>query len=355
MQKNASVSTGRATERKLVRVLRGSRSEPPSVWLMRQAGRYLPEYRAIRQKAASFLDFCYTPELAVEATLQPIRRFGFDAAILFCDILVIPDALGAGVRFVEGEGPRLDPITSADGLAENAEDAVAEKLAPVYRAVREIRAALPEETALIGFAGAPWTVATYMVEGGSSRDFATIKSLMWRDPAGFARLIDRLVDATVAHLSRQAEAGVDALQLFDSWAGVLPAPEFRRWCIEPTRRIVDRLRESFPGLPIIGFPRGAGAMIEDFVQGAGVDAVSLDSAVPLRTAASLQGRLTVQGNLDPVLLMTGGDMFRQRVSETVSALAAGAHVFNLGHGILPATPPDHVAELVEIIRASTGA
>ena len=265
---------------------------------------------------------------------------------------MIPDALGAGVRFVEGEGPKLDPVLSADGLATDADAAVAGKLDPVYRAVREIRASLPAETALIGFAGAPWTVATYMVEGGSSRDFATIKSLMWREPSAFARLIDLLVDATVAHLTRQVEAGVDTLQVFDSWAGVLPAPEFRRWCIDPTRRIVDRVKARFPEMPIIGFPRGAGAMIEDFVQGTGVDAVSLDSSLPLRTAAALQGRVTVQGNLDPVLLMTGGDMFRQRVSETVSALAGGPHVFNLGHGILPSTPPDNVAQLVEIVRES---
>jgi uroporphyrinogen decarboxylase len=352
VQKEAPVISGSRAGRKLVQVLRGQRMEPPPVWLMRQAGRYLPEYRAIRAKAPRFLDFCYTPELAIEATLQPIRRFGLDAAILFCDILVIPDALGAEVGFVEGEGPRLTPIASADGLATDAPAAVAAKLEPVYQAVRGVRELLPDATALIGFAGAPWTVATYMVEGGPSRDFATVKSLMWSDPAAFGGLIQRLVDATVAHLGAQIEAGVDAVQIFDSWAGVLPAPEFRRWCIEPTRRIVDRLKALFPDVPVIGFPRGAGAMIDDFVQGAQVDAVSIDSSMPLRTAAAMQARVAVQGNLDPVLLMTGGDAFRQRVSETVSALAGGAHVFNLGHGILPPTPPEHVAELVSIVRGA---
>ncbi len=352
MHKDASVISADRPNRHLVRTLRGQRMEPPPIWLMRQAGRHLPEYRKIRAQAASFLDFCYTPELAIEATLQPIRRYGFDAAILFCDILVIPDALGAKVRFVEGEGPKLEPITSAEGLATDAVSAVGEKLAPVYEAVREIRAALPNPTALIGFAGAPWTVATYMVEGGSSRDFAATKTLMWSEPAAFGRLIQLLVDATVAHLSAQAEAGVDAVQIFDSWAGVLPAPEFRRWCIDPTRKIVDRMKQRFPDLPIIGFPKGAGAMIEDFVQGAGVDGVSVDSSMPLRTAAAMQARVAVQGNLDPILLMTGGDAFRQRVSETLSALSGGPHIFNLGHGILPATPIDHVMELVDIVRGA---
>lgn len=348
---NATVlEADRQSERALIKVLGGHRVDPPPVWLMRQAGRYLPEYRALRKTARNFLDFCYTPELAIEATLQPIRRFDLDAAILFCDILVIPDALGVDVQFVEGEGPKLVPLQSVSTLTSDVDSAVGEKLAPVYTAIEAIRAALPDDKTLIGFAGAPWTVATYMIEGGSSRDFAATKTLMWSDPVEFGRLIDILVEASIIHLSAQIRAGADVVQIFDSWSGVLPAPEFRRWCIEPTRRIVDALKSVFPDLPVIGFPRGAGAMIEDFVQGSGVDGVSLDSSMPLRTAAALQPRVAVQGNLDPILLMTGGDAFQQRISETISALSGGPHIFNLGHGVLPSTPPDHVQALVDMVR-----
>jgi uroporphyrinogen decarboxylase len=320
---------------------------------MRQAGRYLPEYRALRAKAPDFLAFCYSPAMAVEATLQPIRRYGFDAAILFSDILVVPHALGVGVAFKEGEGPVLDPIRDAGGVAALKPGRVRGFLAPVYEAVASLRAKLPAETALIGFAGAPWTVASYVVEGGSSRDYRQAKQWMWRDPAGFAALIDLIVGATIEHLSAQAEAGAEALQVFDSWAGTLAEPEFRRWSIVPTRRIVDGVRARHPGVKIIGFPRGqSGAALLEYAVDSGVDAVSLDTAGADLDGVQVQGLKPVQGRLDPILLVSGGEALRRRTREILSAFRRGAHVFNLGHGIVPETPPEHVAELVALVRGS---
>lgn len=336
----------------LLRVLQGEALNPPPFWLMRQAGRYLPEYRELRLKAGSFLDLCYRPDLATEATLQPIRRFGMDAAILFSDILVVPDALGRAVSFREGEGPVLAPVRSIDEIEGLAVERVAERLAPVYEAVDRIRALLPAETALIGFAGAPWTVATYMVEGGGGSDFAAVKGWAFRDPDVFQALIDRLTEATIIHLSQQVAAGAEAVQLFDSWAGILPEAAFRRWVIEPTKRVVAGLRERHPGVPIIGFPRGAGLMYRSYFLETKVSAVSLDTTVPCGIAQkTLQSVGPVQGNLDPLLLVAGGAALDEAVHAILDAFAGGPFIFNLGHGIVPATPVEHVARLAELVRA----
>ena len=334
----------------LLRVLAGETLDPPPVWLMRQAGRYLPEYRALRAKSGSFLEFCYTPAAAAEATLQPIRRFGFDAAILFSDILVVADGLGARVEFREGEGPVLEPVT-AESLRTLTLARVRPHLAPVYETVKRVRAALEPACALIGFAGAPWTVACYMAEGGGSRDFAGPKAWMWRDPASFGALIDLLVEATVEHLAAQIEAGADCVQIFDSWAGILPDEEIRRWVIEPTVRIASALKKRHPSARIIGFPRGAGTMLDDYARESGLDAVGLDYTVPLLAGRTLQARLPVQGNLDPILLLAGGSAMESRIREIRKTLSRKPHIFNLGHGVLPQTPPEHVAALVAAVRA----
>ena len=332
----------------ILRALRGEAMEKPPVWLMRQAGRYLPEYRALRARAKDFLTFCLTPELAAEATLQPIRRFGLDGAILFADILIVPHALGQEVGFREGEGPVLAPIEDAASLRV---EGVASRIEPVLRTLRQVKPALPPETTLIGFAGAPWTVATYMVEGGSSRDFARVKRWAFADPIRFAGLIDCIVEATIIYLAAQIEAGAEALQLFDSWAGVLPEREFRRWVIEPTRRVVSALKARHPSIPLIGFPRGAGVLYEAYRRETGVDAVSLDPGVPLAWARErLQAVGPVQGNLDPMLLVVGGTQMEEAVRAIRGELGAGPFVFNLGHGIVPETPPEHVARLVELVR-----
>ena len=326
---------------------------PPPVWLMRQAGRYLPEYRDIRGKVGGFLELCYTPELAVEVTLQPIRRYGFDAAILFSDILVVPDALGQQVRFEEGEGPKLDPVRDMKTLARLSDEGMHDHLAPVYETVQRLAQALPEEVALIGFAGAPWTVATYMVEGGSSRDFAATRRWSLVDPEGFGKLIDVVTAATADYLCRQVEAGAEAIQLFDSWAGVLPDDAFERWVIEPNARIVSAVKARFPDIPVIGFPRGAGVLYERFIEQTGVDAVSLDTTVPLSWAAErLQPKATVQGNLDPQVLLAGGAALDHRTREIMTTLGHGPFIFNLGHGIIKETPPEHVSRLLQVIRGS---
>ncbi len=315
---------------------------------MRQAGRYLPEYRALRAQARDFIEFCLTPELAAEATLQPVRRFGMDAAIVFADILLVPQALGQRVEFGE-DGPVLESIAEGTGIVGLRPRGLS-GLEPVYETLRRCRAALPPETALIGFAGSPWTVATYMVEGGSSRDFRRIKAWAYRDPPGFAALIEVLVEATVVYLSGQISAGADVVQLFDSWAGVLPDSGFERWVIDPTRRITARLKQSFPTVPIIGFPRGAGLLYQRYVSETGVDAVGLDTTVPINFARDhLQGRVVVQGNLDPVALMVGGSVLAQGVREIRDALGGGPFIFNLGHGVLPQTLPENVALLARLL------
>lgn len=340
----------RMTDKPLLRVLAGETLDPPPWWLMRQAGRYLPEYRALRARASDFVELCLTPSLAAEATLQPIRRYGMDAAILFSDILLVPRALGQALAFDEG-GPRLAPLDSTGGVA-RLDPAVAGKLAPVGEAVQRVCAALPQRTALIGFAGAPWTVAAYMIEGGTSRDFHRARTWMYRDPVGFAALIDVITESTIAFLALQIAAGVEAVQLFDSWAGVLGEAGFERWVIAPTRRIVEALKHRHPDIPVIGFPRGAGLMYERYVAGTGVTAIGLDTAVPPAFARdSLQPRAAVQGNLDPVQLLVGGDGLTAAVANLRRELGGGPYVFNLGHGVLPETPPDHVATVGRLLAA----
>ena len=342
-------------DKAIVRVLEGQRLARPPVWLMRQAGRYLPEYRAARERAGGFLELCLTPALAADVTLQPVRRFALDAAILFSDILVIPYALGQAVRFSEGEGPLLDAFHDVASLTRLSNTHLQERLAPIYEAVERVAAALPAETVLIGFAGAPWTVASYMVEGGTSRDFAAVKAWAFGRPEEFSQLIGLLVQATTDYLVQQVKAGAEVLQLFDSWAGALPEAGFDRWCVEPVREIVRRVRSACPDVPIIGFPRGAGMGYMRFVERTGVHGVSLDPAVPLAWAArELQPRCALQGNLDPALLLVGGGPMRQQADRILAAWGQGPFIFNLGHGVLPTTPPEHVAELVEFIRAWGG-
>ena len=336
-----------------LRALAGEVVTPPPIWLMRQAGRYLPEYRDIRTRSSEFLDFCYSPDLAVEATLQPIRRFDFDASILFSDILVVPDALGQDVAFREGEGPVLAPLETAADISRLDLIGLTDRLAPVYEIVERVRAGLPGSVALIGFAGAPWTLATYMIEGRGGSDFGTVRRWAYSGDS-FAALIDLLVDAVVDHLTAQIRHGAEAVQLFDSWAGVLSESQFRHWVITPTREIVRRLGDAFPGVPVIGFPRGAGALFAAYVRETGVAAVSLDSGVPLSWAAdTLQPLCTVQGNLDNLALIAGGEVMELETRRILDALSKGPFVFNLGHGVLPDTSPEHVAELVALVRGAS--
>jgi uroporphyrinogen decarboxylase len=346
--------TAEQTNKPVLRVLAGETLDRPPWWLMRQAGRYLPEYRAVREKAGDFITLCLTPELAAEVTLQPIRRFGMDAAILFSDLPLVCLAMGQSLSYGD-HGPVLNAIADVSGVASLSAVAVEGRLAPVGEAARRVRERLPDETALIGFAGAPWTVATYMVEGGTSRDFHRAKSWAYHDPSGFAALIDRIGEATLAFLSVQIKGGVEAVQLFDSWAGALSADGFERWVIAPTRQLVGALKARFPEIPVIGFPRGAGLMYERYASGTGVDAIGLDTAVPLVFARdTAQTRLPIQGNLDPVLLRVGGEPMRRAVNELRTTLASAPYIFNLGHGVLPDTPPEHVAELARILSGTTG-
>lgn len=338
------------TQSPLLRVLAGETLDTPPVWLMRQAGRYLPEYRALRAQAGSFVDLCLTPELATEVTLQPIRRYGFDAAILFSDILMVPYGLGRPLRFEEGRGPVLEPVNTRSAIPVFDPDGFHGTLAPIYETVARTRGALGPETALIGFAGAPWTVASYMVEGGSSRDFAALKLWAFRDPQGFAALIDVLVEATVGYLDRQIQAGAQVVKLFDSWAGSAPETLFERWVVQPTAAIVQRLREIHPTVPVIGFARGAGVQTRGYGAASGVTALALDSGIPLAMACALQAERPVQGNLDPIALVAGGDALAVETDRILEALAGGPFVFNLGHGIVPHTPPEHVAALVARVR-----
>ena len=338
-------------QKAFLRALAGETLSPPPFWLMRQAGRYLPEYRKLRAGCNGFLDLCYTPEKATEVTLQPLRRYNFDAAILFSDILVIPDALGQSVAFKEGEGPKLNPIRDAAGLAILSKDKLQSHLAPVFETVSRLSKAIPETTALIGFAGSPWTVATYMVEGAGSKEFVETKKLAYGQPIVFKALIDLLVDATGDYLISQIDHGAEVIQLFDSWAGVLPEEEFSKWVIEPTAKLVARIKAERPGIPVIGFPRGAGALLLPFVERTGVDAVSLDTSVPLEWAAKhIQPKVTVQGNLDPVMLIAGGEAMDHAIDHILKTLGKGPFIFNLGHGILPSTPPENVAHLADRVK-----
>ncbi len=332
-------------------VLSGRPQAIPPVWFMRQAGRYLPEYRALREKAGSFLKLCFTPEMAAEVTLQPIRRFGFDAAILFSDILVVPHALGRHVTFEAGEGPRLDPLDDAaklNALSETADDAV---FAPVYEAVRQVKAALPDNVALLGFCGAPWTVATYMVAGRGTPDQAPARLMAYRESEAFGRMIDILVAVSSRYLVEQLRAGAEAVQIFDTWAGVLPPAEFARWCVEPVRQMIANVRAEIPDAKIIGFPRGAGASLGIYVDAVPVNAVSIDwTAEPGFIRERVQNKIAVQGNLDPLALLAGGEALNRAVDGILENFAKGPFIFNLGHGILPETPIAHVEQTLRRIR-----
>lgn len=338
-----------------IEVLAGQRQAVPPLWMMRQAGRYLPEYRALREKAGSFLNLCFTPEYAAEVTVQPIRRFSFDAAIIFSDILVIPHALGRSVRFEAGEGPRLDPLDTPDKAATLATEADFGKLEPVYEALRRVRAELDPKIALIGFCGAPWTVATYMVAGQGTPDQAPARMMAYRHPEAFAKIIDVLVENSIQYLAGQLKAGADALQIFDTWAGVLPPREFERWSIGPTRRIVEGVRRHVPDAKIIGFPRGAAGLLPAYVEATGVNAVSIDwTAEPAMIRDRVQSKVAVQGNLDPLVLIAGGAALDRAVDEVLANYGKGRLIFNLGHGIQPETPIAHVEQMVRRVREYKG-
>jgi uroporphyrinogen decarboxylase len=320
---------------------------------MRQAGRYLPEYRALREKAGDFLTLCFTPELAAEVTLQPVRRFGFDAAILFSDILVIPHALGQLVRFTAGEGPQLDPIADRQALTRLKLELDHSVLAPVYEAIRQVKASLAPNVALLGFCGAPWTVASYMIAGQGTPDQQPARMFAYADPEAFAGLIDKLVDASASYLIRQLQAGVDAVQIFDTWAGVLPAEELARWCIGPTQRIIMKVRSHVPGAKVIGFPRGIGAGLLRYVEDVPIDAVGLDWTADLAFVRDqIQWRVPVQGNLDPLALLAGGAALDRGIDNVLEAFSERPFIFNLGHGILPQTPIAHVEQMLERVRRS---
>lgn len=336
----------------LLETLKGNPGDRVPFWFMRQAGRYLPEYREVRATTKSFMDFCYSPDKAAEVTLQPIRRYGMDGAILFADILVVPDALGQDVWFESGVGPQLTPVKNIEDFSKLSLAGFHDKAGAVYETVARLKNALPAETTLLGFAGAPWTVATYMIEGAGSKDHAAARQMGYGNPELFDKIISLLVDATSEYLCHQIEAGADAVQIFDSWSAALPEPAFESWVIKPTKAIVDRVRARHPETPIIGFPRLCGAQYAHFVSGTGVDAVSLDTGVPLSWATEhLQPKVCVQGNIDPHLVVAGGTPMVDEANRILDALKAGPHVFNLGHGFVPETPPENVARLSETIRA----
>jgi uroporphyrinogen decarboxylase len=341
------------THKLLLRALAGETLPTPPIWMMRQAGRYLPEYRATRAQAGDFLSLCYTPDLAAEVTLQPIRRFGFDAAILFADILLLPHALGAELWFEPGEGPRLSTITGPEGLrALKGKDDIHAQLAPVYETLRILARELPPETALIGFAGAPWTVASYMIAGRGTPDQGPAHALKAADRATFAALIDILTEASIEYLSAQVAAGAEVIKLFDSWAGSLKGQDFTDFAVAPTARIITALKARHPGLPVIAFPREAGPRYVGFARATGADCVALDSSVSADwAAANVQKDGCVQGNLDPRHMVSGGQALVDETLRIARAFAGGPHVFNLGHGITPEASPDNVALMVETLRS----
>jgi uroporphyrinogen decarboxylase len=350
-QKKKPWTPARKETPKFIEALGGKAHDAPPLWLMRQAGRYLPEYREVRAQAGSFLDLCYNPKLAAEVTLQPIRRFGFDAAIIFSDILVVPHALGQHVEFLEGEGPRLDPVSTAADLRKLSIDHSSKRFDFVYEAIEKTTAGLDAQTPLIGFCGAPWTVASYMVEGGGSPDQRAVKLLAYRSPKVFSAILDILVKISSVYLIGQVNAGVHALQIFDSWAGSLADNDFSAFVIEPTARIVQLVKAVHPAIPIIGFPRGSSAQYHRYAAETGVDALGCDTAAPLSTMAEMQAKLPVQGNLDPLLLLAGGDAMERRVRAILDSLSQRPFIFNLGHGILPETPVENVERLIGLVRA----
>lgn len=342
------------TDKLLLRALAGETLEVPPIWMMRQAGRYLPEYRATREKAGDFLSLCYTPELAAEVTLQPIRRYGFDAAILFADILLIPDALGSDLWFVTGEGPRLSTIKSAEDFSKlkGAED-VHEHLSPVYETLRILRRELPDETALIGFAGAPWTVATYMIAGRGTPDQGPAHTLKAENRELFDAIIDRLSEATIAYLSAQIDAGAEVVKLFDSWAGSLNGQDFEDYALAPTKRIISALKAKHPTIPVIAFPREAGERYVGFANATGADCVALDNSVDAAWAAeNVQNDGCVQGNLASSHMVTGGEDLVSETRRIVDAFSGGPHIFNLGHGITPDADPENVQLMIDTVRGT---
>ena len=339
-------------DKTMLRALAGEALPKPPVWLMRQAGRYLPEYRATRAEAGDFLSLCYNPDLAAEVTLQPIRRYGFDASILFADILLIPDALGADLWFVTGEGPRLSTITGPEGLsALKSVDAIHETLSPIYETVKILARELPAETTLIGFAGAPWTVATYMIAGRGTPDQAPAHALKDSDPATFDGLMALLTAATIEYLSAQIDAGAEVVKIFDSWAGSLKGEDFDRYALQPAMEITAAIKARHKGVPVIVFPREAGDKYVGFLKATGADALAIDTSVDAKWAAThLQPDGCVQGNLDPKLMVTGGAALKSEARRIIDALSGGPHIFNLGHGITPDADPDNVHKLLEEIR-----
>jgi uroporphyrinogen decarboxylase len=342
-------------DKPLLRVLAGESLSVPPIWLMRQAGRYLPEYRKIREGAESFLSLCFNPQLAAEVTLQPIRRFGFDAAIIFSDILVVPHALGQRVTFEVGEGPRLDALSEPNALGRLRPAIDHAALAPVYEMIGRVKLELPPAVALLGFCGAPWTLATYMIAGRGTADQLPARMFAYHYPQAFAELIDRLVDASSDYLIHQFEAGADAVQIFDTWAGILPDDEFGKWCIDPIGRIVAKVRSRIPAARIIGFPRGAGTRLGRYLAGVPVDAIGLDWMVERSYARDyVQKRRAIQGNLDPLALLAGGDTLDRAVDAILEAFGEWAFIFNLGHGVVPDTPVAHVEQLVARVRRMRG-
>ena len=350
MAPTPGVAVTTQADKPLLSVLRSERLDPPPVWLMRQAGRYLPEYRQLREEKGSFLDLVYDSEAAAEVTLQPLKRFPqLDAAILFSDILIIPFAIGQNLSFIAGEGPRLTPPLVNAKLEEL--QTFPARLEPIYATVAKVKAELDPTKALIGFAGSPWTVATYMVAGEGSREQAETRRLAYVDPGAFGAIVERIEEVTFDYLSGQIEAGVEVVQLFDSWAGSLAPAEFERWVIAPTARLVERLKQRHPDVPIIGFPKGAGGKLVAYAAETGVEAIGVDETVdPAWAAKELPSRVVVQGNLDPLALVAGGDALRRSVTRILDALAGRTHIFNLGHGILPDTPIAHVEELLGQVK-----
>ncbi len=351
MENNNTQIKADYSDKKILSSLQGKTHKTPPIWLMRQAGRYLEEYRNIRKEAGGFLDMCFNPDLASEVTLQPIRRFGFDGAIIFSDILVIPYAMGVELDYVQGEGPKLGKIDTAEKIAKLDVSSITAKLNPVFEALQKTYSELPDETTLIGFAGSPWTVATYMIEGGGSKDFANVRKFAYAERKSFEQLIQKLVDATIEYLSGQIKAGAEVIQLFDSWSGILPENEFIKWVIQPTDKIVSALKKLHPDIPIIGFPKGAGLMYERYIKEIEIDGVGLDFTVPLEWVRDvIQPHVCVQGNLDPILLANDAEGALKEAGRIINILGDNPFIFNLGHGILPYTPIENVERLVEFVR-----
>jgi uroporphyrinogen decarboxylase len=343
-----------SVKKPVLRILDGECLPSPPIWLMRQAGRYLPEYRAVREHAENFLDLCFNPRLAAEITLQPIRRFGFDAAILFSDILVVAHALGQRVTFETGEGPRLDALTEPADLKRLRRELDQDLLAPIYETIALVRAELPDDVTLLGFCGAPWTVATYMIAGRGAADQLPARLFAYRHPQAFAQLMDLLIESSISYLAKQLESGAEAVQIFDTWAGVLPSDEFHKWCIEPSQRIVAGLRLKVPHAKIIGFPRGAGTELSRYLAAVPVDAIGLDWMIDLTFAREhVQKLRPVQGNLDPLALLAGGAALDRGVDSIMRAFAARPFIFNLGHGVLPDTPLENVERMLERVHTAS--